>query len=47
MQSENRKRRRILRGRQNPMPNSVKLAVCSMNNPAVFRTKKFVQKNVS
>jgi len=42
MQSISRRNKRILSGRQNPMPNSQKVAKCSMNNPAVFRTRKFI-----
>jgi len=42
MQSKARQTKRIMSGRQNPMPNSQKIAKSSLNNPAVFRKKKFV-----
>lgn len=41
MQSEKRKLKRIMSGRQNPMPNSQKIAPSSLNNASVFRHKKF------
>lgn len=42
MQSKSRRNKRIMSGRQNPMPRSQKMAKCSLNNPGVFRRKKFV-----
>ena len=38
--------KRIMSGRQNPMPSSQKTAKSSMNNPAVFRTKKFIANKI-
>ena len=46
MQSEKRRMKRIMSGRQNPMPSSQKTAKSSMNNPAVFRTKKFIANKI-